>query len=88
MMSSMTSAKIAISIPREVLTAARRAVRAGRAKTLSAYISGVLAEHAQRDDLGRLLERLLAESGGPLTHAEAKAADAALGLSGARRGRR
>jgi alkylhydroperoxidase/carboxymuconolactone decarboxylase family protein YurZ len=88
MTAGMTTEKVAISVPSQVLSAARRAVRAGRAPSLSAYISGVLAEQATRDDLGDLLDQLLAETGGPLTNAEVRAADEALGLGrGKRRGR-
>jgi len=46
---------------------------------VSAYVARALEEQAKLDDLALLLEEMLAESGGPLTAAERKAADLALG---------
>ncbi|MBV8560296.1 MAG: toxin-antitoxin system antitoxin subunit, partial [Acidimicrobiia bacterium] len=43
--------KIAISLPDEVLAAARRAVREGRASSLSGYIAATLAERQDYEDL-------------------------------------
>jgi Arc/MetJ-type ribon-helix-helix transcriptional regulator len=76
----MTKAKIAISVPRPLLEKARRAVRTGRAANVSAYFTEALEEHVKLDDLGDLLAQMLAETGGPLTAAERRAADAALGV--------
>jgi Arc/MetJ-type ribon-helix-helix transcriptional regulator len=76
----MTTEKIAITVPREVLLAARRAVRAGRAPSLSAYISTALSQQTARDDLEALLDEMLRESGGPLTGAELRDAERALRL--------
>jgi hypothetical protein len=74
----MTTGKIAVSIPRDVLDRARRAVRSGRATTMSAYVAAALAQKSTLDELDDLLQQMLAESGGPLTAAEVRAADAAL----------
>jgi len=79
--------KIAISLPRELAERARRAVRRGQAASVSAYVAAALEEKTKLDDLAALLDEMLAESGGPLTRAEARAADRALGIS-ARRPRR
>ncbi|MGH7283838.1 MAG: toxin-antitoxin system antitoxin subunit [Polyangiaceae bacterium] len=76
----MTTAKIAVSMPREVLKSAKRAVRAGHAPTLSAYVSEAVRQKTELDDLAELLDEMLAETGGPLTAAEKRRADAALGL--------
>jgi len=73
--------KLAVSLPSRVAEGARRAVRAGRAPSLSAYVAKALDEKAAVDDLATLLDRMLAESGGPLTAAETKAADRALGVA-------
>lgn len=82
----MTTRKIAISVPEETLASARRAVKAGRAESLSAYISRAIEQKAQLDDLDGLLEELLAQSGGPLTNAERREMDRL--LSPRRSGRR
>jgi Arc/MetJ-type ribon-helix-helix transcriptional regulator len=75
-----TTEKIAISLPKAVAQQARRAVRQGRAASVSAYVASALEEKAKLDDLATLLAEMLAESGGPLTAAERRAADRALGL--------
>ena len=77
----MTSVqKIAVSLPKEAVAGARRAVRSGRAKSVSAYVADALEEKVKLDDLAQLLDEMLAESGGPLTAAERRAADRALGV--------
>lgn len=84
----MTTEKIAVTVPRELLRKARNAVRKGSARSLSAYISGALEQKTMLDELDELLERMLLESGGPLTPAEVRAADAALLGRRPARGRR
>ncbi len=79
MISGMTSAKIAVSLPTEIVEQARRAVADGRAASVSAYVARALEEQAKLDDLASLLEEMLAETGGPLTAAERRTADRALG---------
>ena len=74
----MTTSKIAVSVPSEVLTRAREAVRRGRSASLSAYVSAALAQKLMQDELDQLLEEMLAESGGPLTRTELKRAREAL----------
>jgi hypothetical protein len=78
MMVGMTTRKIAITVPEETLAKAQRAVKAGKAKSLSAYISRAMEDKQALDDLGSLLTELLRESGGPLSTREKRAADAAL----------
>lgn len=72
-------AKIAVSLPVELVEQARRAVAEGRANSVSAYVADALEEKAKLDDLATLLEEMLAETGGPLSAKERKAADRALG---------
>ena len=72
--------KIAVSLPRGLASRARRAVRQGRAASVSAYVASALEEKVKLDDLAALLDDMLAESGGPLNAAERRAADRALGL--------
>ena len=73
--------KIAVSLPRGMADRARRAVRQGRASSVSAYVASALEEKAKLDELAALLDEMLAETGGPLTAAERRAADRALGVS-------
>jgi len=63
--SSMTAAKIAITLPREQLAKVRHAVRSGQASSVSGYIAGALAEKEQRESLRALLAELKAEHGEP-----------------------
>ena len=76
-----TTAKIAVSLPRSIAERARQAVRQGRASSVSAYVAAALEEKAKLDELSALLDEMLAESGGPLTSTEERAADRALGAS-------
>ncbi len=78
--SGMTTAKIAITVPEDVLEKARRSVRKGSARSLSAYISRAMEQKVMLDDLDSLLVEMLASSGGPLSASEKHAADHALGL--------
>jgi hypothetical protein len=75
-----TYEKIAVSLPSKAAESARRAVRQGKAKSVSAYVASAIEHKAKLDDLAALLDEMLAESGGPLTAAEKRAADRALGI--------
>jgi len=79
MIVGMTTSKIAVSLPAELVDQAQRAVAEGRASSVSAYVARALHEQAKLDDLASLLEEMLAETGGRLSAAERKAADRALG---------
>ena len=80
-----TMKKIAVSVPRQLAPQARRAVPKGRATSVSAYVASALDENAKLDDLAALLDEMLAESGGPLSPAEVRAADRAIGAGAGRR---
>ena len=67
----MTTAKIAISMPNEVLQLARHEVKAGRAKSLSALVSEAVDEKLRRDELAAILDAMDAELGPPNTEAKA-----------------
>jgi Arc/MetJ-type ribon-helix-helix transcriptional regulator len=71
--------KIAVSLPAGLVEQARRAVAEGRSSSVSAYVARALEEQTKLDDLASMLEEMLAETGGPLTASERKAADRALG---------
>ncbi len=85
MMTGMTTEKIAVTIPAEVLARARLAARREKATSLSAYVTTALEQKATLDDLAHLLDSLLATTGGPLTAAERRAADKVLGHAPRRR---
>ncbi len=72
--------KIAISLPKSVAERTRKAVSQGHAASVSAYIVQALEEKVKLDELSTLLAEMLEESGGPLTRAEERAADRALGV--------
>jgi Arc/MetJ-type ribon-helix-helix transcriptional regulator len=80
MMVGMTpKAKIAVSLPAELVERARQAVAEGRAPSVSAYVADALEQKRKLDDLASLLDEMLAATGGPLTAEEAAAADRVLG---------
>jgi len=78
-------AKIAVSVPKGLAERARRAVRQGRAASVSAYVASALQEKSKLDDLSALLDEMLAETGGPPNAAERRAADRELGVRATRR---
>ena len=77
--SGMT-AKIAISLPDEYVSAARRAVEQGRAPSVSAYIADAMAMRERTDSLRDLLDELDHELGPP-TQEELDWADEILGTA-------
>ena len=81
MTTGMTSAKVAISLRKDVLSRARAAVRRGEAPSLSAYVSLLIEEKAIQGDLMSMLNEMLEETGGPPTAAEIRWADEALGVA-------
>ena len=83
-----TYTKLAVSMPSRVAEGARRAVRKGRAASLSAYVAEAVQEKLAQDDLASLLAEMLEETGGPLTASERRAAERALGIAKPRRRRR
>lgn len=61
----MTRLKIAISLPEEQLARVHRQVKAGRADSVSGYITKVLAEDEKRESLQTLLRDLIEQHGEP-----------------------
>ncbi len=86
MMRGMTIAKIAITLPRSLLAKAQRAVKEGRAESVSAYVTAALEERAKLDDLKAMLDEMLMETGVPITPVERREAERMLGIR-PRRGR-
>ncbi len=61
----MTTAKVALSIPREVLRQAKEEVATGRAKSLSSFVSEALDEKLRRTELSAILDAMDADHGKP-----------------------
>jgi hypothetical protein len=61
----MTAAKVAITIPADVLEAAKKEVEAGHAASLSALVSEAVDEKLRRNELAELLDALDAKHGSP-----------------------
>jgi Arc/MetJ-type ribon-helix-helix transcriptional regulator len=57
--------KLAISLPDDLVAAARQAVSEGRATSVSAYIADAIADRARNDELTELLADMAAETGRP-----------------------
>lgn len=85
MLIGMTKAKIAVTLPRDLVSRAKRAVREGAARSVSAYVTEALREQAKLEDLSEMLDQMLAETGGPLTKREQRVADEVLGVHRKRR---
>jgi hypothetical protein len=61
----MNSAKVALSIPSDLLMEAKAEVASGRAKNLSVFISEALNQRLRRDELNTILDAMDAEHGPP-----------------------
>ncbi len=61
----MTAGKIAVTLPPELIAAARAAVRDGHAASVSAYVAEALARRVREDGLNALLDDLDRELGPP-----------------------
>jgi Arc/MetJ-type ribon-helix-helix transcriptional regulator len=71
--------KIAVSLPDELVTAAREAVAHGRAPSVSAFVAEAIKEHGRYADLSELLTEMTADGGTP-TQEDRVWARKALGL--------
>ncbi len=67
----MTTEKVALTIPVEVVRAAKKRVKAGRAKSLSAFVSEAVNEKLRRDELVEILDAMDAKHGKPGKAAQA-----------------
>jgi antitoxin ParD1/3/4 len=72
--------KIAVSLPDEQVASIRRAVKQGRAASVSGFISTAVARAEREDSLARLLDELDNELG-PVSPDDLSWADKALGLA-------
>jgi Arc/MetJ-type ribon-helix-helix transcriptional regulator len=61
----MTTEKVALTIPTEVLKLARREVASGRGKSLSSFVSDALNTKVRRDELETILDAMDVQHGKP-----------------------
>jgi Arc/MetJ-type ribon-helix-helix transcriptional regulator len=59
----MAMKKITVALAPDVVRRARKAVKQGHAKSLSAFVNGVLDERLRRDELDRVLAEMDAQYG-------------------------
>ncbi len=62
---SMSTTKVAVTMASDVLAAAKQAVKRGRAKSLSSFVSDAVGEKVQRDELLTVLDQMDAHYGNP-----------------------
>lgn len=80
MIVSMTKAKIAVSLDRELVAKVKRAVAEGVAPNVSAYIEEAVASKLTEDeDFEAMLAEMLEKSGGPMTDEEREEIDREFG---------
>ncbi len=72
--------KIAVSLPDDLVAAARQAVAAGHAASVSAFVAGAIEEHGRYEQLAALLSEMADAAGAP-AEGDRKWAREALGLS-------
>ena len=61
----MNAAKVALSMPGEILRLAKKEVAAGRAKSLSSFVTEAVDEKLRRDELSAILDAMDLEHGKP-----------------------
>jgi hypothetical protein len=66
----MTTSKVAVTIPADVLKLAKEQVKAGRAKSLSALVSEAVDEKVRRNELLEILDAMDPKLGKPGKAAE------------------
>ena len=67
----MTTTKVALTISADALDQAKKEVAAGRAKSLSGFVSEAVEEKIRRDELSRLLDAMDSRHGPPTKAARA-----------------
>ncbi len=67
----MATQKVTVALAPGVVRRAKRAVKQGRAKSLSALVNSMLEEQLRRDDLEALFRSWDAERGAPTAEDEA-----------------
>jgi hypothetical protein len=59
MLTGMTALEIAVSLPPHAVARARAAVKAGRAASVSAYLTAALEEKAKLEDLRSMMDSVV-----------------------------
>jgi len=77
---AVLTTKIAVSLPDELVAAARQAVAAGHAASVSGFVAHAIEEHGRYEQLAALLSEMAIEAGTP-TEGDRLWAREALGLS-------
>jgi len=67
----MTTAKVALSVPIQVLRLARKEVKEGHAKSLSSFVSEAMDEKLRRSVLSDILDQMDRDHGRPNQRARA-----------------
>jgi len=67
----MAADRIVVTVPEHVLRLAKRHVKTGKFKSLSAFVSEAMEERLARDELSEILDRMDAKHGRPSRTAEA-----------------
>jgi hypothetical protein len=76
---SMQRKRITVTVRRDVLRAAEKQVKRGRARSVSAWVDAAMEQKARMEDLSALLGEMKAE-GGPTSREDEKWARSVLGL--------
>ncbi len=66
---SMGAERVTVTVPAELLRAAREEVQAGRRPSVSAVVTSALAEHLRRQRMEQVLDEIDAEHGPPSAEA-------------------
>ena len=59
----MQTERVTVTVRRDVLAKAKRQVRHGKSKSVSAWVDSAMEEKARREDLAGLLAEMKAENG-------------------------
>jgi len=76
---SMSSTRITISVPEQVIAKAQRAVEAGQAESVSGYFAGLAEREPDWADARAVLDEMIAEVGG-ISEEDRRWARSVLGL--------
>jgi antitoxin ParD1/3/4 len=78
MIVGMSTERITVSLPADLVADVRQLVAAGQAPSVSAYVAEALRQKVTREDVLAMLDDILADSGGPLGPEELAEIDAEL----------
>jgi Arc/MetJ-type ribon-helix-helix transcriptional regulator len=76
MMTAMATTKITVTVPKELAAYIREQVKAGKAESVSAFVTGAIESRRDFEPLDLLIASMIAETGEPDEQAEAWLDDA------------